>query len=108
MPTYVYACQACGRVIERRQSFQDEPLTECEQCHGVLRRVMQPVGIIFKGSGFYSTDYKAGSASSIPENARDGAQTEPVSAKEPVGPGKESAAPVAVSAAAGESGSSSN
>ena len=58
VPTYVYRCQQCGQVIERRQSFSDAPLTECESCQGQLQRVLQPVGIIFKGSGFYSTDYR--------------------------------------------------
>lgn len=58
MPTYVYACQACDQVLERRQSFSDSPLEECELCGGMLRRVLQPVGIIFKGSGFYSTDHR--------------------------------------------------
>jgi putative FmdB family regulatory protein len=59
----VYRCDQCGSVIERRQSFSDAPLTECEACQGRLQRVLQPVGIIFKGSGFYSTDNRAGSAS---------------------------------------------
>ena len=58
MPTYVYRCQECGAVIERRQSFQDPPLTQCEACAGQLRKVLQPVGIIFKGSGFYTTDHR--------------------------------------------------
>jgi putative FmdB family regulatory protein len=62
LPTYVYRCEQCGNVIERRQSFQDAPLTDCESCQGQLKRVMQPVGIIFKGSGFYSTDNRAGGA----------------------------------------------
>jgi len=58
VPTYVYRCQECGAVIERRQSFQDPPLTQCESCAGQLRKVLQPVGIIFKGSGFYTTDHR--------------------------------------------------
>jgi putative FmdB family regulatory protein len=58
VPTYVYRCEQCGAVIERRQAFQDPPLTTCESCSGQLRRVLQPVGVIFKGSGFYSTDYR--------------------------------------------------
>lgn len=62
MPTYVYRCQQCGTMLERRQSFQDPPLTECEVCSGELRRVLQPVQVIFKGSGFYSTDYRAKSS----------------------------------------------
>jgi putative FmdB family regulatory protein len=59
VPTYVYRCQQCGATLERRQSFQDSPLTECEVCQGELRRVIHPVGVIFKGSGFYTTDYRA-------------------------------------------------
>ena len=59
MPTYVYRCQQCGAMLERRQGFTDPPLTECEECSGTLHRVIQPVQVIFKGSGFYSTDYKA-------------------------------------------------
>lgn len=47
MPTYVYACQACEQVIERRQSFHDDPLTECEECGGALRRVIQAPMIVF-------------------------------------------------------------
>ena len=58
MPTYTYACASCGAELERRQSFSDAPLTECEACGGDLRRVLHPVGVIFKGSGFYNTDYK--------------------------------------------------
>jgi putative FmdB family regulatory protein len=61
---YVYACQSCDRVVERRQSFQDAPLTDCDECGGALRRVLQPVGIIFRGSGFYSTDHRSSAASS--------------------------------------------
>lgn len=64
MPTYVYRCEQCACVIERRQSFQDPPLTECESCHGRLQRVLQPVGIIFRGSGFYTTDYRNGASGS--------------------------------------------
>ena len=59
MPTYVYRCRQCGTTLERRQGFQDPPLTECEECSGALYRVLQPVQVIFKGSGFYSTDYRA-------------------------------------------------
>lgn len=58
MPTYVYRCDQCGAVLERRQSFQDPPLSECDACGGGLRRVVQPVSVIFRGSGFYSTDYR--------------------------------------------------
>jgi putative FmdB family regulatory protein len=58
LPIYTYACDSCGAEIERRQSFSDPPLTVCESCGQALRRVLHPVGVIFKGSGFYNTDYK--------------------------------------------------
>ena len=72
MPIYVYRCQQCGDVLERRQSFKDPALTTCETCSGELRRVLQPVGVIFKGSGFYSTDYRHnGAATSADEGKSD-------------------------------------
>jgi len=57
MPTYVYACDACGKQFEQFQSFKDEPLTVC-RCGqaGKVRRRIQPAGIVFKGSGWYITD----------------------------------------------------
>jgi putative FmdB family regulatory protein len=58
MPVYEYVCDACGYHFERIQSFKDEPLTECPDCGGAVRRVISPVGIIFKGSGWYVTDSK--------------------------------------------------
>ncbi len=57
MPLYVYACRNCGETLEHMQSFSADPLTECEKCGGDLERVLQPAGIIFRGSGFYTTDY---------------------------------------------------
>ena len=56
MPTYEYICMQCKRRVEAVQSFSDEPLRECPHCGGPLRRVFHPVGIVLKGSGFYSTD----------------------------------------------------
>ena len=63
MPTYEYACTACGERTEAKQSFSDPPLETCPQCGGKLRKLYSPVGIVFKGSGFYSTDAKKGSSS---------------------------------------------
>lgn len=63
MPTYEYRCTSCGQHIEAVQSFTDDPLTECGVCGGELRKVFAPVGIVFKGSGFYKTDSR-GSGSS--------------------------------------------
>ena len=56
MPTYEYACTECGDRTEVVQSISDAPLTACPVCGGILRKVYSPVGIVFKGSGFYRTD----------------------------------------------------
>lgn len=59
MPTYGYRCSSCGHQFEVHQRFSDAPLTECPKCGGKLTKLFYPAGVIFKGSGFYSTDYKA-------------------------------------------------
>ncbi len=67
MPTYGYRCGNCGHQFEIVQRISDEPLTTCPKCQGKLSKVLYPVGISFKGSGFYTTDYKGdgkGSAAS--------------------------------------------
>lgn len=65
MPTYEYVCKACGHLFEIVQSMKDDPLTECPECGGVLRKVFAPPAISFKGSGFYATDHgKKGKSSS--------------------------------------------
>jgi putative FmdB family regulatory protein len=56
MPTYEYACTECGDRSEAVRSISDAPLTTCTVCGGQLRKVFSPVGIVFKGSGFYRTD----------------------------------------------------
>jgi putative FmdB family regulatory protein len=59
LPTYEYACTACGHRLEAVQKFSDEPLTECPECGSPLRKVYGAVGIVLKGSGFYKTDSRA-------------------------------------------------
>ena len=61
MPTYQYACTACGEQLEAVQSFSDPSLTECPACGGTLRKVFSAVGVVFKGSGFYKTDSRSSS-----------------------------------------------
>ena len=75
MPTYQYACTACGHQLEAVQSFTDAPLTECPTCEGRLRKVFSSVGVVFKGSGFYRTDSResASGSSSKDGAAKDGA-----------------------------------
>ncbi len=57
MPTYEYACNDCSNRFETRQRMTDDPITTCPECSGSTYRVLFPVGIVFKGSGFYKTDY---------------------------------------------------
>jgi putative FmdB family regulatory protein len=68
VPTYLYACTDCGDRSEVVQKFTDDPLTVCSACGGKLRKVFSPVGIVFKGSGFYRTDSRS-SSSTVPAGA---------------------------------------
>jgi putative FmdB family regulatory protein len=61
MPIYAYKCKNCDYRFDIRQRFSDEPLTSCPSCDGQIRRVISPVGVVFKGSGFYVTDNRNGS-----------------------------------------------
>jgi putative FmdB family regulatory protein len=63
MPTYQYRCTECGEDLEAFQKFSDAALTTCPTCGGQLRKVFNPVGVVFKGSGFYRTDSRNGSKS---------------------------------------------
>lgn len=62
MPVYEYRCRTCGHQFEVQQSFSDDPLSTCDACGGDLRKVFAPVGISFKGSGFYKTDSRGSSS----------------------------------------------
>jgi len=66
MPIYEYECGSCRIRFERLQHFKDDPVKECPECGGVVHRVLQPVGIIFKGSGFYITDHRQLSSAASP------------------------------------------
>ncbi|MBN1679631.1 MAG: zinc ribbon domain-containing protein [Anaerolineae bacterium] len=56
MPIYTYECEECGVRFDARQKFADDPIAECPECGGYTHRVPQPVGIVFKGSGWYVKD----------------------------------------------------
>jgi putative FmdB family regulatory protein len=73
VPTYQYACTECGHQLEAVQSFSDDPLTQCPTCAGRLRKLFSSVGIVFKGSGFYRTDSRAGTGSEAATGTKDGA-----------------------------------
>lgn len=60
MPIYTYRCENCGVQFDQQQKFSDSPLVTCPECgKKSLRKVYQPVGIVFKGSGFYATDHRS-------------------------------------------------
>lgn len=71
MPTYVYECAKCGEEVEAWQSFTDEPLKRHSGCGGRLTKVLQPVGIVFKGSGFHRTDSRTGGKRSRGDGSAD-------------------------------------
>jgi len=103
MPMYDYRCKACGARFEAWQKFTDDPISVCPNCSGPAQRVIHAAGIMFKGSGFYSTDSR--SHSSIPPTdatapaATDGAAGE----KAGKGAGESSASGSAAKPAAAES-----
>ena len=82
MPTYVYGCQECGAQFEQFQRFSDEPLTICPRCQGSIRRIFQPVGIVFKGGGWYVTDSRSNNSAATP------AKTEAKSGDDSAAPAK--------------------
>ena len=68
MPVYAYRCESCGIQFERQQSFSDSPLKRCPECNtNSLRKVIGPVGVVFKGSGFYATDNRSTSGLATPK-----------------------------------------
>lgn len=72
MPTYEYECTKCGHRFERFQSMTDEPIKRCPKCRSKVRRVFGPgAGVIFKGSGFYQTDYRSDSYKSAAKKDAD-------------------------------------
>lgn len=75
MPTYQYACTACDHRFDAVQSFSDASLTDCPVCSGTLRKVFSSVGIVFKGSGFYRTDSRAGAGSTVAAPSGDNGST---------------------------------
>lgn len=76
VPIYEYACTACGERFEAKQSFDDLPLEECPKCGGKLRKLYSPVGVVFRGSGFYSTDTKKKSAAASADKSSTSSSTD--------------------------------
>jgi len=84
MPIYTYRCTNCGVQFEQQQKFEDAPLTRCPECSKkTLRKIYRPVGIVFKGSGFYATDHRSPSgASRTTSGAKSGEEDRPSPAKD--------------------------
>ena len=99
MPTYQYSCTACGEPLEVVQSFTDDALTECPACGGKLRKLYNAVGIVFKGSGFYRTDNRSGSSSTVPAASSSSSDS---------GSAKSDSAPSSGSSGSSSTGSSSS
>lgn len=77
MPTYTYKCENCGIRFDQYQKFSDEPLVECPECgEPTLRKVFQPVGIVFKGKGFYATDNRSPSGQTYNSDKDDSSKKE--------------------------------
>ena len=106
MPTYQYVCTECGSQLEVVQKFTDDALTVHDACGGRLRKVFSPVGIVFKGSGFYKTDSRSGGSGS-PVPAGSGAKSES-SAESSSGDSKSSESKSSESKSGGDSVSSSS
>ena len=79
MPTYTYRCTNCGHEFEARQRMMDDPLTECPECEGKIRRVVNSVGVVFKGQGFYVTDNRGKKAQT--PSKKEGSTTKESSSK---------------------------
>jgi putative FmdB family regulatory protein len=105
VPTYQYACTECGDRSEVVQRFSDDPLTVCSTCGGKLRKIFSPVGIVFKGSGFYRTDSRNG-ASTVPAAKESSANGSNGSSSESSSGGSDSAKSGSASSDSGSSKSS--
>ena len=82
MPTYSYACTECDNRFDAVQAFTEDALTTCPKCSGRLRKLFNSVGVVFKGSGFYRTDSRESSKSSVPgDSGSSGSDKSPGSEK---------------------------
>ena len=94
MPLYAYRCESCGLQFDQVQHFTDSSLTTCPECgEESLRKLYQPVGIVFKGSGFYATDHRSPSGqANTAKKSEKGETSDSGSAKDPAPPKKEAPA----------------
>ena len=108
MPTYQYVCTECGGQIEAVQKFSDDPLTVHDACGGKLRKVFSPVGIVFKGSGFYRTDSRKGSSASVNASSSSSGESSGSAGDKKSGDGDKKAGEKSSSSSSSDSSSSSS
>ena len=83
MPIYTYECDECGVRFDQRQRFSDDPLSECPECGGHVHRVPQPVGVVFKGSGWYAKDSKGSNTLAAPPKRENETKSDKPSSESP-------------------------
>ena len=108
MPTYQYACTACGHELEAVQSFSDDPLTTCPDCGGNLRKLFGNVGVVFKGSGFYRNDSRSSGTSSSGTSDGSAKKSDATSSSPSSGAGTSSSTTSSTSSSASSSAASSS
>ena len=108
MPTYQYVCTECGDQVEAVQKFTDDPLTVHDTCGGRLRKVFSPVGIVFKGSGFYRTDSRKGSSAPTPALSSSSSDSSSSAGDKKAGDGDKKAGEKSSSSSSSTSSSSSS
>jgi putative FmdB family regulatory protein len=107
VPTYQYVCTECGDQVEAVQKFTDDPLT-VHTCGGRLRKVFSPVGIVFKGSGFYRTDSRKGSSAPTPASSSSSSDSSSSVGDKKAGDGDKKAGEKSSSSSSSTSSSSSS
>jgi len=108
VPTYQYVCTECGDQVEAVQKFTDDPLTVHDTCGGRLRKVFSPVGIVFKGSGFYRTDSRKGSSASTAASSSSSGDSSSSAGDKKTGDGDKKAGEKSSSSSSSASSSSSS
>ena len=108
MPTNQYPCTECGHPFEQVQSFSDDALTVCPVCSGRLRKVFNAVGVVFKGSGFYRTDSRSGTSSTLAPGTSDKSSGDSSSSSTTSTPSKDSSASSTTGSTSSSSSSASS
>jgi putative FmdB family regulatory protein len=108
VPTYQYQCTECGNGLEAVQKFTDDALTVCPACSGRLRKIYSAVGVVFKGSGFYRTDSRSSSSSTVSAAKPSGESSTSGSSSSGSSTSTPAPAPAASTSSAPKSGSGSS